>query len=160
MYIPIHFVRLFFIKMTLNKVGKSCTFLMGLETRAGKNISIGNHCILNRKVILDGRGGRITIGDNVDIAQETNIWTLEHDVHSDFHLSSGADVVIEDYVWLSSRVTVLPGVKIGKGAIVASNAVVTKDVPPMAIVGGVPAKIIGQRKSQLKYTLQYSPWFE
>lgn len=52
--------------------------------------------------------------------------------------------MIENYVWLASRVTVLPGVTIGRGAVVAAGAVVTKDVPPLAIVGGVPAKIIGR----------------
>ena len=52
-------------------------------------------------------------------------------------------MIIEDYVWLASRVTVLPGVHNGRGAVVASGAVVTKDVPPLAIVAGIPAKIIG-----------------
>ena len=54
--------------------------------------------------------------------------------------TTGGDVIIEDYVWIASRCTILPGVKIGKGAVVASNSVVTKDVPQMAIVGGCPCK--------------------
>jgi len=133
---------------------------MGLEVRNGKNISIGNNCVFNKKVLLDGRGGRLIIGNNVDIAQETNIWTLQHDVHDDMHGNDGGDVIIEDYVWIASRVTILPGVRIGKGAVVASNSVVTKDIPSMSIVGGIPAKIIGERRSGLKYQLFYQPWFE
>ena len=160
MYIPFHAIRNFFIRQTLKSVGKNSSFMMGVEFRHGENIIIGNNCVVNKKVLLDGRGGKLTIGNNVDIAQETNIWTLEHDVNSDNHSDTGADVVIEDYVWLASRVTVLPGVRIGKGAVVASNSVVTKNVPPMAIVAGIPAKIIGERKSGLKYNLKHAPWFQ
>ena len=145
--------------MQLKSIGRQTNFLMGLEIRKGKNISIGNNCVINKKVLLDGRGGNLIIGNNVDIAQETNIWTLEHDVHDDNHKDIGGDVIIEDYVWIASRVTILPGVRIGIGAVVASCALVNKDVPPMAIVGGIPAKIIGTRKSALNYTLKYQPWF-
>ena len=146
--------------MQLKSIGKQTNFLMGLEIRKGKNISIGNNCVINKKVLLDGRGGNLIIGNNVDIAQETNIWTLEHDVHDDNHKDIGADVIIEDFVWIASRVTILPGVRIGRGAVVASCALVNKDVLPMAIVGGVPAKIIGVRKSGLKYNLNYRPLFK
>ena len=146
--------------MQLKSIGKQTNFLMGLEIRKGKNISIGNNCVINKKVLLDGRGGKLIIGNNVDIAQETNIWTLEHDVNDDNHKDIGADVIIEDYVWIASRVTILPGVRIGRGAVVASCALVNKDIPPMTIVGGVPARIIGERKSELKYNLNYKPWFK
>jgi acetyltransferase-like isoleucine patch superfamily enzyme len=160
MFIPIHFIRLFFIKRILNKTGNHSNFLMGLEIRKGQNITIGDNCVINKKVLLDGRGGKLIIGNNVDIAQETNIWTLEHDVHDDYHKDKGGDVIINDYVWIASRCTILPGVTIGRGAVIACNSVVTKDVPSMAIVGGVPAKIIGIRKSELKYELNYAPWFK
>ncbi|MGB9707413.1 MAG: acyltransferase, partial [Microgenomates group bacterium] len=71
-----------------------------------------------------------------------------------------APVYIEDYVFIGPRAIILPGVKIGKGAVVAAGAVVTKDVPPFAIVGGVPAKIIGERKNkQLSYKLGRARWF-
>jgi len=133
---------------------------MGVEIRACHNIEIGHNSVIGKDVLLDGRGGSLIIGNNVDLAQETNIWTLEHDPHDDFHNSKGADVIIEDYVWVASRVTILPGVRIGKGAVVASGSVVTKDVPPTVIVGGVPAKIISQRKNSLKYQLYHKPWFE
>lgn len=158
MCIPFHCVRLCFLRMFM-VIGKQSSVMSFVEVRKPKNISIGNHSVINRKVLLDGRGGRLIIKDNVDIAQETNIWTLEHDVNNDFHCSAGADVIIEDYVWIASRATILPGVHIGRGAVVACCSVVTKDVPPMAIVAGVPAKIIGMRKSNLKYTHDYFPWF-
>lgn len=159
-FIPIHSIRNLFIKRMVGSYGSCVGILMGLELRKPKNIFIGDHVIINKKVLLDGRGGRLIIGSNVDIAQETNIWTLEHEVHSDYHESCGADVIIEDYVWIASRCTILPGVRIGRGAIVASNSVVTKDIPAMAIVGGVPATVIGERKSKLKYNLNFRPWFQ
>jgi len=159
MNIPIHKFRKIIIKSQFKKIGSHTNFLMGLEFRNPKNISIGSNSAINKNVLLDGRGGKLIIGNNVDIAQETNIWTLEHDVHSDMHKDSGADVIIEDYVWIASRVTILPGVTLGKGAVVAANSVVTKDVPAMAIVGGIPAKVIGERRSKLMYNLNYQPWF-
>jgi len=160
MNIPSHGLRLIVLRKSLHQVGRNTHFLMGVEIRSGQNISVGNNCAINARVLLDGRGGKLTIGNNVDIAQETNIWTLEHDVHSDTHKDKGGNVVIEDYVWIASRVTILPGVRIGRGAVVATGAVVTKDVPPMAIVGGIPAKVIGQRKSSLSYNLCYRPKFK
>ena len=160
MYVPFHAARLFFLRIQLAKVGTGSSFLLGCEIRKGRNIRIGNHSVINRKVLLDGRGGLLTIGDNVDIAQETNIWTLEHSVHDDYHRDQGGNVTIEDYVWIASRVTILPGVTIGRWAVVACNAVVTKDVPPMAIVGGIPAKIIGERKSSLLFKKHHQPWFQ
>ncbi len=148
---------------TYISLGKDSNILTGVEiltrSRQSKNeIIIGNNCVINSGCVLDGRVGKILIGNNVDIARETSIFTLEHDPHSNDHSTVGGDVVIEDYVWISSRVTILPGVKISKGAVVASNAVVTKSVESMAIYGGVPAKKIGVRRSELAYTLNHKPF--
>jgi len=158
--IPFHAIRLFFLRLRVGRIGKDSAILLNVEFRIHKNISIGDHTIINSRVLLDGRGGKLTIGNNVDIAQETNIWTLQHDVQDDYHSSTGGDVEIADYVWVASRVTILPGVKIGRGAVVACNSVVTRDVEPMTIVAGIPAKKIGERKSGLSYTLKHAPWFE
>lgn len=145
-------------------LGKDSNLLMDVEilnwSLRRDNIRIGSNCVVNARCLLDGRVGRILIGDNVDIARETNIFTLEHDPNSDVHDARSGDVVIEDYVWIASRVTILPGVRIGRGAVVASNAVVTKDVEPMTIVAGVPARKIGTRTSQLKYMNKYFPFFQ
>jgi maltose O-acetyltransferase len=159
MSVPSHALRLAAARAFLRDLGRGCSFLLDCEIRAGKNISIGDHCVFNRGVLLDGRGGRLVIGNCVDVAQETNIWTLEHDVHDDYHMDKGGDVVIEDYTWIASRATIMPGVRIGRGAVVATGAVVTRDVPAMTIVGGIPARVIGTRTSQLKYTPNYRPPF-
>lgn len=94
---------------------------------------------------MDGRD-KLTIGNHVDIASGVMIYNSEHDVNSeDFHAIS-APVEIGDYVFIGPRAIILPGVKIGQGAIVAAGAVVIKDVPACMIVGGVPAIVIGERK--------------
>jgi maltose O-acetyltransferase len=68
--------------------------------------------------------------------------------------------VIEDYVWIGTRATILPGVRIGQGAVVAAGAVVTNDVMAFSVVGGVPAKIIGKRSEGLLYSTYYCRLFQ
>jgi len=156
--LPSRSLRRLVLSKCLGRLGKNSSFLRFVEIRNGRNISIGNHTVINQRVLLDGRGGKLIIGENVDIAQDTNIWTLGHDPHGDYHEPKGGNVTIEDYVWIASRVTILPNIIIGRGAVVAANSVVTKDVPAMAIVAGAPAKIVGTRKSKLLYNLDYKPW--
>ena len=150
-YLPSHSIRIFAMKLYGVKVGRSNFLRMYLKFLNPKNIRLGNNNSINQKVMFDGSGGKVIIGNNVDVGYETNIWTLEHDPDSDTHDTVPGDVIIEDYVWIASRVTILPGVKIEKGAVVASGSIVTKNVASMTIVAGVPAKVIGYRKSGLKY---------
>lgn len=122
------------------------------EIRAAKNITIGAGTIVGLWSTLDGRRG-ITIGHNVNISSEVALWTLQHDHRDPEFRNVGGPITVGDRAWLSFRATILPGVTIGEGAVVAAGSVVTKDVPPYAIVGGVPAKVIGQRNSDLTYDL-------
>ena len=74
-------------------------------------------------------------------------------MHANDFCTIGAETMIEDYVWICSRSILLPGVHIGEGAVIASGAVVTKDVEPYTVVGGIPAKKIGERKNrELNYS--------
>lgn len=141
------------------RIGYHCAICRNVDVRSPYRISVGSYTSINKKVLLDGRGGKLIIGNCVDIAQECNLWTLQHDYDSPLYTAIGADVVIEDYVWLASRVTVLPGVKIGYGSVIGTCSVVTKDIPPMSIAVGIPAKVIGKRKDCLKYKLGKRGWF-
>ncbi len=119
----------------------------GFHLRNPKGIYIGDGVSIGPNVLLDGRK-ELYIGNNVVIAYEAIIWTLNHD-YNDIHFSGkGAPVVIGDYAWICCRSIILPGIKIGEGAVVASGAVVTKDVPPYSIVAGVPARVIGSREKK------------
>lgn len=161
MSIPSYWVRHVFLrKVRKLKLGKNSSVLRHVRFIGTYNIQIGDNTIINPFCQLDGRAYKLVIGNNVDIAQETNIWTLEHNPNSDTHEGKGGDVIIDDYVWIASRVTILPGVHVGKGAVVATGAVVTKDVPEFAVVGGVPARIIGKRNSKLMYHLKHRPPFQ
>ena len=105
---------------------------------------------------LDGRK-EIKIGNNVDIASEVMIYNSEHDLESEEFTAREEPVEIGDYVFIGPRAIIMPGVKIGIGAVVAGGAVVTKDVPNFAIVGGIPAKVIGERKTKILNTVWAVP---
>ncbi len=120
---------------------------------------MASRCVINPECSIDARGGRVMIGNDTDIGMQTNIWTLEHDPHDPQHGTKGGDVIIEDHVWIASRVTILPGVTIGRGAVIACGSVVTRDVVAETIIAGIPAKPIGKRNNPLEYRLEYHPRF-
>ncbi|OGE65039.1 hypothetical protein A3I48_02055 [Candidatus Daviesbacteria bacterium RIFCSPLOWO2_02_FULL_36_7] len=158
--VPCHYFRLFFYSLAGMKIGSGSRIHMGASFFYLANIQIGTGTIIGGHVFLDGRD-KLIIGNHVDIASGVMIYNSEHDINSeDFHAIS-APVEIGDYVFIGPGVIILPGVKIGKGAVVAAGAVVTKDVPEFAIVGGVPAQVIGERKiKDLHYKLGRARLFQ
>ena len=125
-----------------------------------RGISIGQDTIVGDHAFLDGRD-IIKIGSHVDIASEVMIYNSQHDLTADDFVATLAPVEIADYVFIGPRAIILPGVKIGRGAVVAAGAVVTKDVPDFAIVGGVPAKVLGERTvKNLTYRLGRARLFQ
>jgi maltose O-acetyltransferase len=127
---------------------------MGCRLTTLGGVSIAEGTTIDQSVKLDGRGG-LTIGQSVSIAPEVCLLTADHDPTSATFAGRTAPIVIEDFAWLGTRAMVLPGVTVGTGAVVAAGAVVTKDVPPYAIVGGVPARVIGERPRDLAYAFDY-----
>ena len=111
-------------------------------TDCGKNIRLGKGVFINAGCQFQDQGG-ITIGDDTLIGPKTVIATLNHDMRPDkranmhpTHVQNGSRV------WIGASCTILPGVTIGDGAVVAAGAVVTKDVASNTVVGGVPARFI------------------
>ena len=115
-------------------------------TDFGKNIHIGKNVFINSGCRFQDQGG-IYIGDNVLIGHNVVLATLNHEENPKNRGNlCPAPVKIENDVWIGSNATVLPGVTIGQGAIIAAGAVVTKDVEENSVVGGVPAKFIRKIK--------------
>lgn len=161
--IPLHHVRRFFYRLSGMKIGSGSTVHMGTVFFDPRNISIGNDTIVGEGALLDGRA-KLAIGDHVDIATDVMIYNSEHNVHAEhFAAAEGvveAPVVIDDYVFIGPRVIILPGVRIGRGAVIGAGAVVTKNIDAGMIVGGIPAKVIGERNVQnLHYKLGRARWF-
>ena len=121
---------------------QSTTVLPPFYIDYGKPVTIGEDCFIQQCCTFFGRCG-ITLGNGVFIGPKCNLITINHDVDPENRSATyGRPIVLEDKVWLGINVTVLPGVRIGYGSIVGANSVVTKDVPPMTIVAGSPAKVI------------------
>lgn len=144
-YVPSRHIRRFLYNTLGSNIAKHVAMFSSVEVRYPKGLIIEDGCSIGPRVLLDARRG-LHIGKNVVIAYDAIIWTLHHDMNSDDFHTIGAATTIEDYAWICSRAILLPGVKVGKGAVIASGAVVTKDVAPYSIVAGVPAKKIGERK--------------
>jgi maltose O-acetyltransferase len=110
-----------------------------------QGIRIGRRTVINHQCHLDGRGW-LSIGDDVDISSGVWILTDAHDMNDPLFRETLAPVKIGNHVWIGSRATILPGVTVGEGAVVAAGAVVNRDVEPYTVVGGVPARQIGTRE--------------
>lgn len=150
--LPAHWLRLALYRLLGMRIGRRSSLYAGAEIRHPQLIEIGDSSIIGHNAILDGRRG-IRIGKNVNFSTGVWIWTVQHDYCDPDFGDKGGPVEIHDYAWISCRVTILPGVTIGEGAVVAAGAVVTKDVAPYTVVGGIPAKLIGERPRTLRYDL-------
>lgn len=151
--VPSHTIRnLIYRRLYGAQIARSTVIYGGAEIRAAHKLRIGENTTIGHGAVLDARGG-LTIGNNVNFSSGVWVWTMQHDPQDPSFGLKTAPVTIKDYAWLSSRSTVLPGVTVGEGAVVAAGAVVTKDVADYTIVGGIPAKPIGQRPRNLCYAL-------
>ena len=151
---PLVWLRTCHLKIIAKEVGKSpyvggkCTF--------GSKIHLGDYCNFNGMQIIGG--GSVYIGNYFHSGTECMIITQNHRYEGDeIPYDSTFDfktVRIGDCVWFGNRVTVTGNITIGEGAIIAAGAVVCKDVPPLAIVGGNPAKVIKYRDKDRYYRLK------
>lgn len=129
------------------------------EVLAPKALTLEGNCHIGRYCQIDARGG-ITIGRNVVIASHCLLITADHDPDDPGFGGRLGAITIHDRAWLGSRVTVLKGVTIGEGAVVAAGSAVIDDVPPWTIAAGVPAKPIRERSRTQEYEIDYGPtWY-
>lgn len=166
-YIPSHTIRRAWYRHVLRwRIGPRATILMGQYIQIGgirsgsTKVSIGRGTVINRGCMLYTTGGLI-IGENVSISTGAWLVTGTHDMNDPLFPDNYLPIVIGDHAWIGLRATILAGVTIGEGAVVMAGAVVTRDVPPYAVVGGVPARVVSQRKLQNpSYELDFCPLFE
>lgn len=149
-HIPFWTIRRLLLKAIGVKIGRGA-FIMRKNYWINPNMfSIGSYSHINRGCVIDARGG-ITIGNSVSVSLGVYLITGGHDMNSESFMGKFRPIVIDDYAWIGVGAKVLQGVHIGKGAVVAAGAVVTKDVPPYAVVAGVPAIKISERSVEPDY---------
>lgn len=150
----------------LKRIGAGVVVNGPVELGNPEQTELGDDVSINPGLIVRGSGA-LTIGSHVHFGRDVEILTSNHNFETATALPYDKTriakaVVIGDCVWLGDRVTIVPGVTIGEGAILAAGAVVTKDVPPLAIVGGSPARVIKQRDEtsyrQLRAQGAYLGW--
>lgn len=137
-------------------IGRHSHIQRGVRPLCLGGVNIGDYCCINHDVTLDGRRG-ITIGDNVHVAFGARILTLSHDPRSPDFGSVGGPVIVDDYVWIGAWSLVLPGVRLGRGCVIGAGSVVTRDVEPLDIVAGNPARVISQRPDIMSYSIEHAP---
>ncbi|WP_300747629.1 DapH/DapD/GlmU-related protein [Pseudomonas sp.] len=124
-------------------VGDTFTLIPPFYTDHGLNITVGRAVFIGSQCAFTGHAA-IDLGDQVMIAHKVNLVTAGHPVEPDKRKAyiTAEPIAIETNVWIGAAATILPGVRIGAGSVVAAGAVVTHDVPPATLVAGVPATVI------------------
>lgn len=158
-HIPSNRVRNFFYKFVFLMDIQSDTCISGgCEFRSPWNIHL-KKCVVQANCVLDGRSS-VYVGNNVVFGTGVHIWTQEHDVNDSLFSvlkKNSQPVIINDRAWICSDSTILPGVIVGEGAVLASKAVATKNCQEYSIYAGIPARKIGERNRDLIYELPGKP---
>lgn len=153
--IPSHHIRLWLYRHIYHvKIESDAVVYFGTELRGSWNLTIHKGSIVGDNCILDARRDGIEIGENVNIGSNVSFYTDSHDYNDPYFrasMSKVGGIKVGNRAWIGPNAIVLHGVQIGEGAVVAAGTVVTKDVPSFTVVGGIPAKIIGKRSTNLKY---------
>ena len=166
-YTPSYTLRYAWYRRVLGwQIEQRATILMGQYIQmtgirtSGRRVSIGAGTVINQGCLIYTSGG-LVIGEHVSISPGVSLVTGTHDINDPEFPSDYQPIVIDDYAWIGTRAVILRGVTIGRGAVVMAGAVVTHDVAPYAVVGGVPAKPIQERKLRApSYELMVRPLFE
>lgn len=158
LWLPFRKIRTYYLRLFVKSMGAYVYVGRNLDVRQPRNISLGDRVVLNKRALLDGRGG-LTIEHDVDIAQEANIWTQQHDYNNPNHKTTNKPVFIGHHSWICARSVILPGVNVAPGTVLATCAVLTKDTSEKSIMGGVPAHFITLRNNDLEYKLIHNPRF-
>lgn len=148
--IPSRHLRKWFYQMMGAKIGKQTFPSRRVEILFPKGITMADRVAIGWFAEMDARGG-IIIGHDTNISSHVKLITGSHDIQDPDFTADFKPIHVGHHCWIGTGAMVLQGVTIGDGAVVAAGAVVTKDIPPYEIWGGVPAKYIGKRTDDLRY---------
>ena len=139
-------LRIFLYRKVGMKIGRNCVVRRGVYLASPNELEVGDGSFIGRANLYCTGG--VKIGKNVNVSDGAVIITAKHDVNSPAFEALYEPITVADWAWIATNAIVLAGVTVGEGAVVAAGAVVTKDVPSYSVVGGNPAKVIGERKKQ------------
>jgi acetyltransferase-like isoleucine patch superfamily enzyme len=132
---------------------------LGVEMWLGGRLAMGARSTIGQRSYIDARGS-IRLDADVSIAREVAVLTATHVPDDASFAARLAPVHLHRRCWIGMRALVMPGITVGEGAIIGAGAVVTSDVDPYTIVGGVPAKILRRRREPMSYQLDWRPsWY-
>lgn len=154
--IPSRTIRKIWYKIFGAKIGKKTVIYRKTEILKISGLKVGNRTQVGWYCLLDSRGG-LEIGNDVVIASYVKVVSGTHDINSVDFEGMVKKIVIKDMAWICTGALILPGISIGRGAVVAAGAVVTKDVPDFCVVAGNPAKVIKMRNTEINYNLPKAP---
>ncbi|MCD4486149.1 hypothetical protein LQR31_16885 [Chromobacterium vaccinii] len=152
--LPFSILRVNFIRLLGGKIGAGTIIKRGVKLDFPWKLTIGKNCHISSSVYLDCRGGLIIIGNNSDISEQANIYTLSHDINSIYFCPKGKDINIGERVWICARSIVLPGSIIEDGCVIGANSVFSGHAESNALYQGVPCtkiKLLNiQRATQVR----------
>lgn len=156
--IPSRHIRKWFYQLMGAKIGKNSFPCRRVEVLLPKGLQLADGVAVGWFVELDARGG-ITVDHDTNISSHVTLITGSHDIDDPNFTADFKPIKIGHHCWIGTGATVLQGVTIGDGAIVAAGAVVTKDIPAYEVWGGVPAKFIRKRSDNLDIQLALHQYF-
>lgn len=154
--IPSRHIRKWFYQLMGAKIGKRTVICRRADILYPKGLDLADNVAVGWFVHMDARAG-IFVDHNTNISSYTKFITGSHDIDDPMFTAEFKPITIGHHVWIGTGATVLQGVNIGEGAVVAAGAVVTKDIPSYEIWGGVPAKFIRKRNKNIEYKIKGAP---
>lgn len=157
--LPSSMLRYLVARMLFKNIGRGVFLAIGVEVRAPWNITIGARSVINKGVLLDGRGG-LSIGHDSDVARDSFIWTMSHDPHKVGNPVYSCEKSIGNYCWIGARSQILVGANISDFAVIGAGSIVTHNVAEGVIAAGNPARQLGLRRQKDVYKLKFSPFLQ
>jgi putative colanic acid biosynthesis acetyltransferase WcaF len=151
-HLPGHWLRLAWLRWLGASLGRGTIVFRGTMVLGAQHLVLAERVQVGFRVVLDARGG-LTVAEDVLLSSDCQLITANHNVDSPDFERQVAPINIGDHAWVATRAMVLAGVTVGRGAVVAAGGVATRDVAPLTIVGGVPARPISERSGGLDYLL-------